>query len=232
MAVGQLILFIVTSHSLLGDSGIPTGWYLPELAHPFNVLSPDFSIVVASPKGGPTPMDPISLQECIDYGDAECVDFLNNVPGMTLLNNTIPLEEINPADYAAVFFPGGHGPMYDLDNNTEAHRIVRSIYEAGGVVAGVCHGPAGFVNLVLSDDTYFVSGKQVTAFTNEEEDLADRTQYMPFMLEDALIARGGSFSRGENWAEHVVVDGRFITGQNPNSAGKVAREIAKALNLK
>jgi putative intracellular protease/amidase len=226
--IGQVILFIVTSHGFMGDSGIPTGWYLAEVAHPYNALVQNFSLVIASPLGGPAPMDPRSQEDCAD--DPECISFLANPVAMAAMQNTLPLSVINPSDYAGVFFPGGHGPMFDMGDNADAQRIAKEVYEEGGVVAAVCHGPAGIVNAKLSNGQYLISGRNVTGFTNSEEDESGWTQYMPWMLEDRMKVNGGRFTRGPNFQEHVVVDGRLITGQNPNSAGLLAREIIKALS--
>jgi putative intracellular protease/amidase len=223
----ETILFILTNHGFLGDSGIPTGWYLPEVAHPYNILSKDFNIVIASPKGGQTPLDPDSVTMFKD--DPESAAFLANPTSMKAMNESVPLSQIKSQDFVAVFYPGGHGPMFDLPHNAESHKLAREVYEAGGVVAAVCHGPAGLVNIKLSNGEYLVKGKQVTGFTNTEEDAVDKTKYMPFLLEDQFKGNGGIFSKAEDWAPHTHVDGRLITGQNPASASYVAEDILRVL---
>jgi len=227
---GHLILFIVTSNGFLGNSTHPTGWYVPEVAHPYNVISQaNNGIVIGSPLGGPTPYDPASLSQNDPACDQECLDFVKNVAAMGALNNSLPLSKINPDDYDAVFFPGGHGPMFDLGNNVDAHRIARKMFEDGKIVAAVCHGPVGIVNMKLSNGEYFVKGRNVTGFTNAEEDEVKMTAHMPFLLEDAVKKNGGNFFGGPNWAENVIQDGKLITGQNPLSARLVAKKIVEAL---
>ncbi|KAJ3107681.1 hypothetical protein HDU96_007832 [Phlyctochytrium bullatum] len=225
------ILFIVTSHSELGSTGKKTGWYLPEVAHPYNILTrAGFNITVASPLGGKTPMDPGSAEAFAK--DEECTHFLADATAQKKLNESLVLSTIDPSQFAAVVYPGGHGPMYDLATDATSHSIAAKIYEAGGVVAAVCHGPAGIVNVKLSNGDYLIKGKKVTGFSNHEEDLVQLTPYMPFLLETSLNTNsGGHFSKAEQpWAAHVVVDGKVITGQNPASSAPLAEAVIKALS--
>ncbi|KAI8847791.1 class I glutamine amidotransferase-like protein [Chytridium lagenaria] len=188
------ILFIMTSHDELGSTGKKTGWYLPEVAHPYNILTKaGFNITVASPKGGKTPLDPGSAEAFKE--DPECIAFLADSVATGKVNNSLLLSTIKPSDYAAVVFPGGHGPMYDLATDATSHSVTAAIYEQGGLVAAVCHGPAGIANVKLSSGEYLVKGKKVTGFTNDEEDAVQLTPFMPFMLETRLKENGGYMKR-------------------------------------
>jgi len=208
----------------------PTGWYLPEFAHPYNQLVSLADIVVASPKGGEAPLDPSSVE--MFKSDEESTEFLNNKS--SLWKNTEKLSDFaDKADeFAAIFYVGGHGPMFDLANDTTSHQIIQKFWESGKVVSAVCHGPIALANVKLSDGSFLVNGSPVTGFTNAEEDQVGLSSAMPEMLEDVLKKNGGEFtSASEPWGEKVVVgkDGRLITGQNPASAAGVGKAIAKAI---
>jgi putative intracellular protease/amidase len=216
--MSQRILFIVTSHAHLGSTGQLTGLYLSELAHPCEVFNQmEYQITVASPTGENAPIDPKSLSD-------ELAEF---VP---LTQGTLPLEQINPADYDVFFVVGGHGTVWDLPNNPELQRILPTAYAQGKVIAAVCHGPAALVNLKTDSGEYLIKGKQVTGFTNEEEAAVKLTDVVPFLLEDALKRAGGKYIGKPNWQTNVVVDERFVTGQNPASARGVAEAIVQALS--
>ncbi|KAJ3203574.1 hypothetical protein HDU67_010105 [Dinochytrium kinnereticum] len=223
------ILFIVTSHGDMADTGKKTGWYLPEVAHPYNILTrAGFNVTVASPVGGKTPMDPGSAE--MFAKDEECIAFLADAVATDKMNNSLLLSTIKPSDFAAVVFPGGHGPMFDLATDATSQSITAKVYESGGVVAAVCHGPAGIANVKLSNGEYIVKGKKVTGFSNDEEDLVQLTPFMPFMLETTLVGHGGVFEKADApFAPHVVVDGRLITGQNPASSAGLAEAVISAL---
>ncbi|KAI8051612.1 class I glutamine amidotransferase-like protein [Syncephalis plumigaleata] len=227
------ILFILTSHSQLGDTGKPTGYYLPELAHPYEVLSKEYRIRFVTPKGGKSPVDPSSVDAF--RSDPVCTRFIENALAVSSLENTEPLSSVTDQDIsqlAGVFFPGGHGPMFDLATDETSARIVRKVYEQGGIISAVCHGPAGIVNVKLSNGDYLVSGHQVTCFSNAEEDSMELSNVVPFMLEDLLREHGASYSKAaEQWGEHVVGQGtRLITGQNPKSSFAMANALLDALN--
>jgi putative intracellular protease/amidase len=216
--MSQRILFIVTSHAHLGSTGQLTGLYLSELAHPCEVFNQmEYQITVASPTGENAPIDPKSLSD-------ELAEF---VP---LTQGTLPLEQINPADYDVFFVVGGHGTVWDLPSNPELQRILPTAYAQGKVIAAVCHGPAALVNLKTDSGEYLIKGKQVTGFTNEEEAAVKLTDVVPFLLEDALKRAGGKYIGKPNWQTNVVVDERFVTGQNPASARGVAEAIVQALS--
>ena len=220
------VLFIITSHDTLGATDRKTGYYIPELAHPYNALvEKGIEVVLASPKGGVPPVDPNSEIQFKD--DPEVLKFKQDSAAIAKLNSTIPLSQVNPADYAAVFYPGGHGPMFDLATDETSMSICAKIYEAGGVVGALCHGPAGIVNVKLSNNEYLVKDKNVGGFSNSEEEAAQLTKVMPFLLETKLIEHGAKYSKAENWAEHVVVDGRIVTGQNPRSGSLAGKKLAE-----
>lgn len=231
MSDAPKILVVLTSHGKLGDTGKPTGWYLSELAHPYDVLTAQgFHLTLASPTGGTAPLDPSSIEAASD--DSISQRFLTEQNA--LWEATEPLVSfLGRADeFAAVFFPGGHGPMFDLAVDPTSQALVQEFAEKGKVVAAVCHGPAALVG-VSGPGGYFLEGKAVTGFTNAEEEAVGLDAVVPFALEDRLaevVGKGGRFEKAtENWAEKVVVDGKLITGQNPASAKGVAEAIARAV---
>ena len=222
------ILVVLTSadkHS----NGNPTGWYLPEFAHPYEVLAPKAEIVVASPKGGAAPLDPSSIQ--MFEKDEVAQDFLNNKKDV--YSNTRPIKEFlgRAAEFDAVFYPGGHGPMYDLVDDAESLQLIREFWAAGKVVSAVCHGPAALLKAEVDGGERLVKGRQVTSFTDTEEDQVQLSSIMPFMLETELRKAGAQFVSTEPWGEKVVTDGKLITGQNPASGKAVGEAIAKALGI-
>lgn len=223
------VLFILTSHDQLGNTGNKTGWYLPEVAHPYHVLKKaGHNIAFVSPKGGKAPMDPGSGEEFKD--DQICKDFLADKAAMDLIDNTKLPTQVNASDYKAIFYAGGHGPMFDLPDNQDIAKLAVSIYENGGIVSAVCHGPVGLVPLKLSSGEHLIKGKKVTSFTNSEEEAVQLMSVMPFPLETKLTALGGNFIAADNFKANVQVDGRLITGQNPASATPVGEELVKQLS--
>jgi len=220
------VLIVLTSYSQLGNTGKSTGYYLPEVTHPyFALVEKGVTVDIASIKGGMAPMDERSR----DLKDPINKAFLENPVTAKKLENTLVLEKINPADYSGILFAGGHGTMWDFPEDTKLADIAAKIYEAGGIVAAVCHGPAALVNIKLKNGKYLVEGKTVAAFTNEEEEASGLTKVMPFLLETKLVERGAKFSKAANWQKHVVVSDRLVTGQNPASAEGVGEAIAKLL---
>jgi putative intracellular protease/amidase len=221
------ILMVLTSHSELGDTGKKTGFWLPELTHPYyEFKEAGYLIDVASIQGGIAPVDPKSFEEP-DHANQR---FLQDAELMAKVFRTLPLSKIDPTAYQAVVFAGGSGPMWDFPNNEHVNRVATTIYESNGVLSAICHGPAALVDIKLSNGNYLVSGKKVAAFTNEEEEDLKLTHVIPFLLQDKLIERGAKHIYGKPWKENVVVDGRLITGQNPASATKVAKKIIEYLN--
>jgi len=220
------ILMVLTSHSELGDTGKKTGFWLPELTHPYyEFTKAGYLVDVASIQGGIAPVDPKSLEEPDDANQR----FLQDAELMAKVFRTLPLSKIDPTAYQAVVFAGGSGPMWDFPNNEHVNRVAATIYENNGIVSAICHGPAALVDIKLSNGKYLVSGKKVAAFTNEEEEELKLTHVIPFLLQDKLIERGAKHIYGKPWKENVVVDGRLITGQNPASATKVAKKIIEHL---
>ncbi|NEN76407.1 type 1 glutamine amidotransferase domain-containing protein [Pelistega sp. NLN82] len=218
------VLCVVTSHPIKGATGIPTGFWLAELTHPLKELEKaGFKTVIASIRGGQPPIDGFDLSDEVNAHFWKDTDFQQR------LAKTPSLAELNGADYSAVFFAGGHGTMWDYKDSVEAQRIIREVYESGGIVSAVCHGPAALVNAKLSNGEYLVANKKVAAFTNEEEKEVQGIGVVPFLLETALIEHKAQHQAAPNWAENVVVDGRLITGQNPASAKAVGTAIVKAL---
>lgn len=209
------VLIALTSHEELGNTGRKTGFYVPEAAHPHRVFTDaGYEVDYVSVKGGEPPRDGVRP-------DDEVVStFL--IDQAARLANTPSPDEVDPSGYDAILFAGGHGTMWDFPDDPGLARLARSIYEGGGVVAAVCHGPSALVNLTLSDGSYLVDGKQVSTFTNEEEAAVGLTDEVPFLLESKLAERGAKITKTGNFAEHAVADQRLVTGQNPASAAKVA----------
>lgn len=224
----EKVLFVVTSHDKKGDTGQPTGYYLAEVAHPWEVLhNAGYEIDFVSPKGGKAPVDGFNLEDPINK------KFLENIKYRTKIENTMKPNEVNPDEYVAILYAGGHGTMWDFADNLELANIATRIYENNGVVSAVCHGPAGLVNVKLNNGNYLVEGKKINAFTNEEEIAVKLENVVPFMLETKLIERGAKFEKSGLWQQHVAVDQRVVTGQNPQSAQAVGEAIlAELKNLK
>lgn len=218
------ILFVLTSHGMKGSTGEPTGFYLSEVSHPWEALTKaGYEIDFVSPKGGNPPVDGFNLEDPVNKAFWENKEYRNK------LEHSMKPSEVDPAAYIAIHYAGGHGTMWDFADNSELAALATKIYEKGGVVSAVCHGPAGLVNIKLSNGQYLVDGKRVNAFTNEEEIAVKLEKVVPFMLETTLIERGAKFEKSGLWQEHVTVDGRLITGQNPQSAKKLGEEVVKVL---
>jgi putative intracellular protease/amidase len=219
------ILFVVTSHDKKGDTGVPTGYYLGEVSHPWEVLhEAGYEIDFVSPKGGKAPVDGFNLE------DATNKKFWDNSEYRHKIEHTLTPSQIQPDDYTAIFYAGGHGAMWDFADNKDLAHLAAKIYEQSGIVGAVCHGPAGLVNIKLSDGKYLVDGKKTNAFTNEEEVAVGLEKVVPFALETQLIERGAKFEKSGLWQSHVAVDNRVVTGQNPQSAKAVGEAILKELN--
>lgn len=219
------ILMVVTNHSKMPD-GKATGFWLSEVTHPWaRFTKMGFGVDFASPKGGECPIDPRSK----DMQDEDNKTFLESEYTMNALKNSAKLADVNPKEYRAIFFAGGHGTMWDFPDAPGLSKVSAAIYENDGVVAAVCHGPAALVNLKLSDGTLLIKDKNVTGFTNEEEEAVGLTKEVPFLLEDKLKAQGATFKGTEKFKANVVTSGRLVTGQNPASAGPTADAVIKLL---
>jgi putative intracellular protease/amidase len=225
------ILIVLTSTPKIPSSGKPTGWYLPELAHPYEVFrSHKYLVTLTSPRGGEAPLDPSSVEAWTQ--DTSAFNFLSSKAG--LWGNTLPFNVVDPVeaarDYDAIFFPGGHGPMFDLATDDHSIALVREFAKLNKPVAAVCHGPAAFVKVTFDDGKHLLAGRTVTGFSNKEEEQLGYSKEMPFELETELAKVAGKFvTASEPFGEKVVVDGNVITGQNPNSSRAIAEAVVKAL---
>lgn len=223
-SMNKKILFVVTSHSKLGETGEATGYYMGEVTHPWAVLvDAGYEIDFVSPKGGTPPYYGLNEEDPIDQR------FLADEKYQAKMKNTMKPSDVNPADYSTIMYAGGHGTMWDFADNAELALIAQKIYENNGIVGAVCHGPAGIVNIKLSDGKYLVDGKKINAFTNEEEKAVELENVVPFSLESTLIDRGAIFEKSGLWQTHVAVDQRVVTGQNPQSAHQVGEAILNEL---
>lgn len=218
------ILIAMTSHDQKGSTGTPTGAYLPEIAHPYSVFTKaGYEVEFASPKGGKVPLDGVDLEDSINAA------FMGDPKTVARLNDSIASRDVLPARYQAIFFAGGHGAMWDLPGDEPFKVATARIYEAGGIVAAVCHGPAALVDVKLSNGNYLVANKDVSAFTNDEERTVKLDAVVPFLLEDKLVAHGARHQPAPNWQQKVVVSERLVTGQNPASASGVAEAVVSVL---
>jgi putative intracellular protease/amidase len=224
-ATGLKVLFVLSSHNQLGTTGRETGWYLPEAAHPWHILrAAGIGIDFVSPQGGRNRMDGR------DENDPVQTEFLS-VFGPTGPDTMTPAR-VDAKNYVGVLYVGGHGTMWDFADNTAIASLSSNIYEAGGIVSAVCHGPAGLVNIKLSDGSFLVAGKKLAAFTDAEEEAVGLAGIVPYLLESTLRSRGALPHVAPNFSENVVVDGRLVTGQNPASATGVGNELAKLVLAK
>lgn len=220
------ILLVLTNHAVLGQTGHKTGFFLSEAAHPWAVFTEaGYEVVLASPKGGLAPVDPKSR----DLKDDANARFWKKFGKNEGVPETQALTGLHPDNYAAIFFAGGHGSMWDFPNNPEIARLGSAIYAQGGVVGAVCHGPSALVGLKLADGTPLVRGRALAVFTNAEEAAVQLTQVVPFLLADELEKAGAKTVPGDNFKEHALRDGRLVTGQNPASAHKAAQLVVEAL---
>jgi len=218
------ILFVVTSHATKGSTGEKTGYFLGEVSHPWKVLTAaGYEIDFVSPEGGNPPVDGFDLSDPVNK------EFWENGKYHDKISHSMKPSQVHPEEYAAIYYAGGHGAMWDLPENKELAAITAKIYEAKGVVAADCHGPAGLVNIKLSNGQYLIAGKKINGFSNEEEEIVKLTKVVPFLLEDKLKERGGIYEKSGPWQQHVTVDQRLITGQNPQSAKEVGEAIKAEL---
>lgn len=222
------ILMILTSHDQLGNTGKKTGFWLEEFAAPYYVFKDaGAELVLASPKGGQPPLDPKS-----DDADAQTDDtrrFRKDKAALEALAHTTRLSEVSRDGFDAVFYPGGHGPLWDLAEDADSIKLVEGMAAAGKTVAAVCHAPAVFRHTKAPDGSPLVKGKKVTGFTNTEEEAVQLTKVVPFLVQDMLESNGGIYSKGDDWQSYVVTDGKLITGQNPASSAAAARAVLAQL---
>lgn len=225
--MNKKVLFVLTSHDELGNTGLKTGFWSEELAAPYYALSDKgIEITLASPKGGQPPIDPKSEDPTFQTDTTRRMD--KDSVLLDKLKTTIKLEAVKMSDYDAVFYPGGHGPLWDLAESTTSQQLITEFYTANKPVAFVCHAP-GVLKDVKVNGEYLVKDKNVTGFTNTEEEAVQLTKVVPFLVEDMLVKNGGHYSKIADWNPYAVVDGLLITGQNPASSEKVAEELLKLL---
>jgi putative intracellular protease/amidase len=218
------ILIVLTSQAEFGDSDKPTGFWLEELASPYYaLLQAGHALTLCSPHGGLVPVDPISCEAQQMSNTSR--RFLQDPEAMSQLADTLPLSDIDAADYDAVFYPGGHGPLWDLYEHAHSIGIIESMHAAGKPIAAVCHGPAALLQACADDGRPITAGRRVTAFSNSEERAVGLADQVPYLLEDELTRQGAVFCKAEDWSDHCVVDGNLITGQNPASSQSVAEAL-------
>lgn len=218
------ILMVLTSHDQLGTTGLKTGFWLEEFAAPYYVFKDaNADITIASPKGGQPPLDPKSDEP--DFQTAATARFKDDKDAQAALAGSLKLSDISPGDYDAVFYPGGHGPLWDLTEDRNSISLIEEMYAAGKTVAAVCHAPAVFRHTKAPDGSPLVEGKSVTGFSNSEEAAVELTDIVPFLLEDELQVIGANYSKSSDWHPYVVTDGNLVTGQNPASSEGVAQAL-------
>ncbi|OZG72792.1 type 1 glutamine amidotransferase domain-containing protein [Hahella sp. CCB-MM4] len=223
------VLMVLTSHSELGNTGEKTGFWVEEFAAPYYALvDAGVEVTLASPAGGQPPIDPKS--ELPDFQTASTQRFDDDSETQALLANTAKLADVHSDDYDAVFYPGGHGPLWDLTESLDSIALIESFLASNKPVAAVCHAPAVLLNVKDAQGDYVVKGKAVTGFSNSEEEAVQLTEVVPFLLEDELNSRGGEYQRVADWNAFAVQDGLLITGQNPASSELVADKLLAALD--
>jgi putative intracellular protease/amidase len=218
------VLFVLTSHGTKGDTAEPTGYFLAEVTHPLAELeAAGIRVEFASIQGGEPPVDGLDLE------DATNVRYWNDDQFRDAVRHTRRLRDVDASDYSAIFFAGGHGTMWDFPTSPDVQRLTREIYENNGPVGAVCHGPSALVNVTLSDGSHLVDGKRISAFTDSEERAVKLDSVVPFLLASELNRRGAKHQPAPDWTSQVIVDGRLVTGQNPQSASEVGKALRDML---
>jgi putative intracellular protease/amidase len=222
------ILMVLTSHDQLGNTGKKTGFWLEEFAAPYYTFTDaGATVVLASPAGGQPPLDPKS--DLPEFQTELTHRFKADAAAQQALASTVKLETINPADFDTVFYPGGHGPMWDLAESPVSIQLIQTFERSGKPIGFVCHAPGALRNVKKANGEPLVKGRHVTGFTNGEEDAVQLSDVVPFLIEDEFIAQGGLYEKGPDWVPHTVVDGRLVTGQNPASSEGVAKALLQQL---
>ncbi|AQQ00659.1 type 1 glutamine amidotransferase domain-containing protein [Pseudoalteromonas aliena] len=222
------ILMVLTSHAELGNTGEKTGFWVEEFAAPYYAfIDAGVEVTLASPAGGQPPIDPTST--LADFQTDATKRYDADSAAQTLMANTKVLSEVNSSDFDAVFYPGGHGPLWDLVDNTDSISLIESFIKEQKPVAAVCHASAAFLNVKDIDGNALVAGKKVTGFTNSEEAAVQLTDIVPFLVEDELIKKGGDYQKTEDWGVLALEDGLVITGQNPASSELAAKKLLTKL---
>jgi len=229
MAASKKVLMVLTSHADLGDSGEKTGFWVEEFAAPYyEFKDAGFEVTLVSPAGGQPPIDPKS--EMADFQTASTARYDGDKAVQQKMANTGKLSQVNTSDYDAVFYPGGHGPLWDLTDNVDSITLIEDFLNNQKPVAAVCHATAALLNAKNQQGEFIVADKAVTGFTNTEEEAVQLTEIVPFLLEDELVKRGGDFQKVEDWNAFAVQDGLIITGQNPASSELAAQKLVSELN--
>jgi putative intracellular protease/amidase len=222
------ILMVLTSHDELGSTGRKTGFWLEEFAAPYYVFKDAGAVItLASPQGGQPPLDPKSAEK--DFQTAATERFNRDTEAQSALAHTMKLKTISPSDYDALFYPGGHGPLWDLAEDRDSIALIETMHAQGKPVAAVCHAPGALRHARSANGSPLVLGKSVTGFSNSEEAAVGLTEVVPFLVEDELRKAGGNYSKGADWQAYVVCDGNLITGQNPASSEPAAKEVLALL---
>jgi len=225
------VLIVLTSHGDLGTTGKKTGFWVEEFAAPYYVLADaGIELTIASPKGGQPPVDPKS--ESPDAQTPATERFYSDIEAIDKVAHSLQLSEVNQADYDAVFYSGGHGPLWDLPNDEHSIQLIEDFYNHQKPIAFVCHAPAALINVKGENGEPLVKGKEVTGFSDTEEEAVGLTKIVPFLLEDELKKLGAKYSKGDNWGSFVKKDGLLITGQNPVSSSEAAKLLLSTLNEK
>lgn len=222
------ILIVLTSHSKLGDTGQKTGFWLEEFATPYYIFKDaNVDVTLASPNGGEPPLDPKSDEP--DFQTEATERFKGDNDAQVALTNTLKLSNISPDDFDAVFYAGGHGPLWDLAEDRNSIALIEKMYASGKPVAAVCHAPAVLRHAKAPNGSPLVQGKSVTGFSNSEEDAVQLSKVVPFLLENELKAKGANYSKGDDWHPYAITDGNLITGQNPASSDPVAKAVLERI---
>lgn len=223
------ILMVLTSHDELGNTGKKTGFWIEEFAAPYYAfIDAGVEVILATPKGGQAPIDPTST--LADFQTSATERYDGDDVAQAKIATTVKLSSLNESDFDAVFYPGGHGPLWDLTDNTDSIALIENFLKAGKAVATVCHASAALLNVKQASGDFAIKGKAVSGFTNGEEEAVQLTEVVPFLLEDELIKRGGEYQKAQDWHAFVVQDGLIITGQNPASSALVAEKLLTHLS--
>jgi putative intracellular protease/amidase len=225
------IVIVLTSHSQLGNTDGKTGFWIEEFATPYYIFKEaGAKITLASPNGGQPPIDPKS--DSPENQTESTIRYKKDEELLHLMANTTKLKEVSATNFDAVFYPGGHGPLWDLTTDKNSIELIQDFWDAKKPVASVCHAPAVLLKVKDEDGNFLLKGKKVTGFSNTEEKAVQLEKIVPFMLEDELKSKGGIYSKKEDWVSYVVTDGLLITGQNPASSGAVAKKLLTLLSHK
>jgi putative intracellular protease/amidase len=223
------ILIVLTSHDQLGTTGQKTGFWLEEFTSPYYIFKDaGTEMVLASPKGGQPPLDPKSDEP--DFQTATTDRFSKDTDAQQALAHTVKLSTVHAGDFDAVFYPGGHGPLWDLAEDLNSIALIEAFSSAGKPIGAVCHAPAAFRHTKNAAGEALVKGKKVTGFSNSEEAAVQLTDIVPILVEDMLIANGGIYGKGADWGSYIEIDGQLITGQNPASSEAVAKAMLQRLS--